>query len=59
MFLKDQRRQMRRKHSNMSMKEMNQRLAKRWKHLSKRIKQTYKTRANLAKKRISQSLFKE
>lgn len=58
-FLKDQRRQMRRKHSNMSMKEINQRLAKRWKHLSKRIKQTYKYRSNLAKKRFSQRLFEE
>lgn len=57
-FLKDQRRQMRRKHSTMSTKEINQRLAKRWKNLSKRMKQIYQNRSNLAKKRISHRLLK-
>ena len=50
-FLKDEREKYREKHRQMSQKEIHQRLAARWKKMSRRMKENYQYRSNLAKKR--------
>ena len=54
-YLKDERKKFLKKHSKMSISEINKRLSKRWQKLSNRMKQKYEHRSYLAKKRLHQN----
>jgi hypothetical protein len=51
-YLKDERKKFLKKHSKMSMREINKRLSSRWQKMSNRMKQKYEHRSHLAKKRL-------
>lgn len=51
-YLKDERQKFIKKHSNMSIRDINKCLSERWKKMSNRMKQNYQYRSYLAKKRL-------
>jgi hypothetical protein len=51
-YLKDERQNFIRRHSKMSMREINKGLSERWQRMSARLRYKYEHRAYLAKKRL-------
>jgi hypothetical protein len=51
-YLKDERKNFMKRHTKMSMRDINKRLSERWQKMSNRMKQSYEYRSYLAKKRL-------